>query len=556
MATLDEQQNTVTLRIVYSGAPMSGKTESIRSLSELLFGSARSQNEFYTPDDTSGRTLYFDWLNYVGGYFKGYKLNCQLISVPGQKTLQSRRQFLLEMADVVVFVVDSEIEKLDVGMGYYREMQPWLQRSDEPPVGVIVQANKRDLTNAAPMQLIREKFGDDPNLLMLESIATQSSGTRETFVSAVRIGVERATWLIDNNKMLHGSTDLDSGSALLQLIKTKEVADRTELERAHADLGLESTPVIPEPKSENLDLSRSQLHQIIIGTPLQAPENQQQPDTFASIDIEQHENEQLLENASNDADSTYQPKLPNKDVGAGSVFPPVSGRIILHQLKNDSDVIMNQNDAGDWEVTIDDQWKLINRKQDCYETVNDARKDFVSNAQSHQKLKNILSEHRCLVITEELGQNYPWRIWHVVRVETCLEELLSNALTHSSPRHIAERVYIIAEKFMEAHQLIASNTPQIPYTLDNIGLNKSIMGLDKSYLTFIGFVPDINESVELPSALDALMQHFKQPIHDTLVNTPNLSIPFILYLLGIYAKGNDEKTPMVDVLRTLFIGEH
>ena len=61
---------------------------------------------------------------------------------------------------------------------------------------------------------------------------------------------------------------------------------------------------------------------------------------------------------------------------------------------------------------------------------------------------------------------------------------------------------------------------------------------------------------ELPSALDALMQHFKQPIHDTLANSPNLSIPFILYLLGIYAKGNDEKTSMVDVLRTLFIGEH
>ena len=111
MATLDEQQNTVTLRIVYSGAPMSGKTESIRSLSELLFGSTRSQDEFYTPEDTSGRTLYFDWLNYVGGYFKGYKLNCQLISVPGQKTLQTRRQFLLEMADVVVFVVDSENRK-------------------------------------------------------------------------------------------------------------------------------------------------------------------------------------------------------------------------------------------------------------------------------------------------------------------------------------------------------------------------------------------------------------------------------------------------------------
>ncbi len=554
MATLDEQQNTVTLRIVYSGAPMSGKTESIRSLSELLFGSTRSQDEFYTPEDTSGRTLYFDWLNYVGGYFKGYKLNCQLISVPGQKTLQTRRQFLLEMADVVVFVVDSETEKLDVGMDYYHEMQPWLQRPDEPPVGVIVQANKRDLTNAAPMQLIREKFGDDPNLLMLESIATQSSGTRETFVSAVRIGVERATWLIDNDKMPLGATDLDSGNALLQLIKTKEAGERTELEQAHADSGLESSPAIPKSKSTNLDLSRTQLHQIIIGSPIQAPENQQ-PDTLASIDVEQPEIEQPL-NTNDDADVPYQPKLPDKNVGAGSVFPPVSGRIILHQLTNESDVIVNQNDAGDWEATIDEQWKLINRKQDCYETANDARKDFVNNAQIHQQLKNILSEHRCLVITEEPGQDYPWRIWHVVRAETCLAELLTNALENQSPRRVAERVYIIAEKFLEAHTLIADHALQIPYSLEEIGMNKSIMGISKTSLVFIGFVPDMNEQVELPPALDALMHNFKQPIHDTLVKSPKLSIPFILYLLSIYAKGNDEKMLMVDVLRTLFIGVH
>ena len=188
MAILNKEDGCVIVRIVYAGAPMSGKTESIRSLSGLLFGANRGEEEFFSPDDTSGRTLYFDWLNYVGGYFKGYKINCQLISVPGQKTLKDRRQLLLEMADVVVFVLDSQTDKLDTALDYYREMLPWLERAGEPPVGVVIQANKRDTEEAASIEQIQQVFDDNPNLLILGTVATTSSGIREAFVSGVKVG--------------------------------------------------------------------------------------------------------------------------------------------------------------------------------------------------------------------------------------------------------------------------------------------------------------------------------------------------------------------------------
>ncbi|MCK4842004.1 MAG: hypothetical protein KAT04_08985 [Methylococcales bacterium] len=548
MATIDQEKGTVVLRIVYAGAPVSGKTESLRSLSDLVFGDERGEEEFYTPDDTSGRTLYFDWLNYVGGYFKGYKLNCQLISVPGQKTLKNRRKFLLEMADVVVFVVDSASDKLELGLDYYREMEPWLQRPDGPAIGIVIQANKRDLPDVASMDTIRQTYNDNPNLLILESIATKSSGIRETFVTAVRIGLERATWLMDNDKILFGPADLDCGSALLDLMQDSESAERTKLEQTQEDQDISS--LIPEPKSPDLDLSSNQLHQIIV--------DYTDKDTKTNIEQENattSNSEPLLQ--ANDNDLVYRPNLPNKNVVAGSVFPPVSGRIILHQLNDEAnETIITLQDSGDWEAKIADQWKLISRENACFKTANEARNHLMQCAKIQQKLKNILSEHRCLAIVEDPDSDNPWRIWHVVRNETSLAELLNNSFSNPVAQQVAERVYIVAEKFIEVHKIISENQINIAYNLENIGLNKSVMGLNRAVLAYIDYTPDSDNEVELPSVMEALALNFKQPIHDALVNSSELSVPHILHHLEIYARGNQEKMLMVDVLRTLFIGEH
>jgi hypothetical protein len=352
--------------------------------------------------------------------------------------------------------------------------------------------------------------------------------------------------------MVLGSTDLDSGTALLELIQNREAGERADLKQTYANLDQHSTPAIPEPKSPELDLSSTQLHQIIVDSTTSQDNTEPAPATADALDIES----EPASVTTDVADLVYRPKLPDMNVNAGCVFPPVSGRIILHQLKSDGDIIIKQHDSGDWEVTIDKQWKLINRRQACFASSNEAREHFVSDAQIHQQLKSVLSEHRCLAITEELEQDYPWRVWQVVRAETSLAELLTNALKNHAPRRVAERVYIIAEKFLQAHQLIADNTPQIAYGLDNIGLNKSVMGINKSVLAFVDFVPEINAQEVLPPPMEALLQNFKQPIHETLSHSARISIPYILHHLDIYARGNEEKMKMVDVLRTLFIGEH
>ena len=606
MAILNKAEGCVVLRIVYAGAPLSGKTESLRSLSHLLFGDLRVGEGLYSPDHTDGRTLYFDWLNYTGGYFRGYKVNCQLISVPGQKTLQSRRQFLLEMADVVVFVVDSEESKLDTALGYYHEMLPWLDRQDEPPVGVVIQANKRDSATAVPMPTLYEIFQDNPNLLAIETIATQNSGIRETFVSSVRIGLERASWLLDHDRMAIGSPDLSSGAALLERIKTQEASVRNAIRQNTAQENLPTEPLIQQPEPANLELSTTQLGQLIHKDlnkakatpepavaegqpdtlkkplsaeiwrandaaflhyaspiePVQAAEtvNQAPDENSTATDTTAHpepfpQNEQSPPTAGNSdlqtstAEKTA-PNLPHKDVIAGSVYPPISGRVILHKLADEEMAALEQTADNAWEARFGSQWLLLSRHEDSFTNSTDARMHLLRYANTHKKLAHLLSEHRCMAIAEA-EQHKPWRVWQIVRNEPNLEGLLVAALMDYSPQRIAGKVYIIAEKFMEAHRQFTESATGLPLELRHISIhqNKPV---------FTGYLPYPAPEAPLVPALDALKQAFQHPISLALQKNPALSIgvPYVLQPLEVYAKNKAETKAMVDVLRRLFIGEH
>ena len=76
MATLDPRSDAIVIRVVYDGAPMSGKSTSVRALGRGVGG------EVHSPAEVGGRTLYFDWLDYTGGLFEGHRIRCQIVSVP------------------------------------------------------------------------------------------------------------------------------------------------------------------------------------------------------------------------------------------------------------------------------------------------------------------------------------------------------------------------------------------------------------------------------------------------------------------------------------------
>lgn len=213
MAVLDVEQNAVVIRIVYDGPPEAGKTTSLRALSASL---ARPMT---TPAQAGERTLFFDWLEYTGGLFEGHQIRCQIVTVPGQTVLAHRRRTLLETADVVVFVSDSTPAALETTRVYMSEMRAALDAQSGPPVGVIVQANKRDMPDAVPVAALPEN-----GVAVLESVATDGRGVREAFVFAVRLALDRVRELLRTRTLQLRAPDVQTSGELLRQLEQRSPA--------------------------------------------------------------------------------------------------------------------------------------------------------------------------------------------------------------------------------------------------------------------------------------------------------------------------------------------
>ncbi len=227
MAIIDTERNAVVVRVVYDGPPLSGKTTCVQVLGQLL----GKTSQVFSPKETLGRTLYFDWMEYIGGFFKGYSIACQIVSVPGHLPLRERRHALLRSADAVIFVMDSRRDSIADALRHLKDTQQALAGSDEP-IRFLIQANKQDLANVYSAEELKQLFNYIPNVQVVESTAIDAKGVRESFVLGVRLAIERASLLQDKKKLMYGKPEIDSGEALLRMFEDSQASDFTDEEVA------------------------------------------------------------------------------------------------------------------------------------------------------------------------------------------------------------------------------------------------------------------------------------------------------------------------------------
>jgi signal recognition particle receptor subunit beta len=182
--TGDVDDRTVVISVVYDGPPRAGKTTSVRALA-ASFG-----RSVYTPEERNGRTVFFDWLEHVGGRFEGMPIHCQIASVPGQRHWRRRRGHFLDRADVVVFVGDTTADAWPETIERLAELRRSLDNREGTPVGLVFQANKRDCEDAVPLDEIRQQAAN-ARTAVIESVAETGVGIREAFVFAVRLALDR-----------------------------------------------------------------------------------------------------------------------------------------------------------------------------------------------------------------------------------------------------------------------------------------------------------------------------------------------------------------------------
>jgi signal recognition particle receptor subunit beta len=221
MPFLDQQRDSLIVRIVYDGPPFSGKTTTLRALGA---GSGRTVE---TPEEHDGRTLYFDWLDYTAGSFDGRPIRCQIVSVPGQRGLAKRRSTILQEADAVVFVADTGSLGMELSLKYAADLAAIIAHQEAPRPGVVVQANKRDAPDANSMVDVERAFrsvGIEGSFV--EATAHTGSGVREAFVCAVRLALVRAREMLDRGTLAIGRPAVDSSQDLLTSLVGLEAAPR------------------------------------------------------------------------------------------------------------------------------------------------------------------------------------------------------------------------------------------------------------------------------------------------------------------------------------------
>ena len=187
MPLVHHTQREVTLKIVYYGVGLGGKTTNL----ETIHAQTRpeSRGKLVSVNTEAERTLFLDFLPLHLGKFRGYTVRLHLISVPGQIAQDSTRQMVLRNVDGVVLVIDSQPEAIEGNNYAIRNLDYNLRQDGTDPdrIPMVVQYNKRDLPGTLDVEELSERLGVPEGIPELVSSARDAWGVFETVKSIVRV---------------------------------------------------------------------------------------------------------------------------------------------------------------------------------------------------------------------------------------------------------------------------------------------------------------------------------------------------------------------------------
>jgi signal recognition particle receptor subunit beta len=169
----------INCKIVYYGAGLGGKTTNLRWLFDRSV--AKAGGEMVTLPTETDRAVFFDYLPLDLGSIQGFKTRFHLYTVPGQVTFDASRRLILRGADGVIFVADSQAQRLDANLEAIENLMENLkeQKPDFMTIPYVLQLNKRDLPNVLPVETLKKGLMRK-NEPVFEAIACQGVGVFES----------------------------------------------------------------------------------------------------------------------------------------------------------------------------------------------------------------------------------------------------------------------------------------------------------------------------------------------------------------------------------------
>lgn len=186
MALCNHSAKEVSFKIVYCGTPLGGKTTNLIYIHKKLDPHFRGDLiSLATADD---RTLFFDFLPVKASKIAEYQTRFQLYTVPGQAVYAKPREVVLEGVDGIVFVADSDPERMQSNLEALQMTRQGLEKNGMDPDSVpfVFQFNKRDLPNAmSPHQMDEILEVNDPSFLTCATSGYQVFATLDAITQIV-----------------------------------------------------------------------------------------------------------------------------------------------------------------------------------------------------------------------------------------------------------------------------------------------------------------------------------------------------------------------------------
>jgi signal recognition particle receptor subunit beta len=179
MSMINYASREINCKIVYYGPGLCGKTTNLEHVYNKV--NPETRGKMISLATENERTLFFDFLPVDLGAIRGFKTRFHLYTVPGQVYYNASRRLILKGVDGVVFVADSQAERMDANIASMQNLYENLADYGYDPrqLPMVLQYNKRDLSDVVPVEELSAQL-NPASLQEFEAVATQGVGVFDT----------------------------------------------------------------------------------------------------------------------------------------------------------------------------------------------------------------------------------------------------------------------------------------------------------------------------------------------------------------------------------------
>ncbi len=186
MTFINYASREINCKIVYYGPGLCGKTTNLQHIYDK--SNVGTKGKLISLATETDRTLFFDFLPLELGTVRGFKTRFHLYTVPGQVFYDASRKLILKGVDGVIFVADSQEERMDANLEALDNLVTNLkgQGYDFNTIPYVLQFNKRDLPTAMPVEDMK-KILCRRNEPIVEACASKGTGVFETLRAVAKV---------------------------------------------------------------------------------------------------------------------------------------------------------------------------------------------------------------------------------------------------------------------------------------------------------------------------------------------------------------------------------